>query len=163
MVTDPQLKSSPTLVKETARVVSVDGEYAWVEAQATSGCQSCEVNQSCGTGLLRHMFGRRIFHHRIRNTLDARPGELVIVGVPQGGLLLASLIIYSLPIVTLFAAALVAQVLLFPEWGIVLVALFGLAFGLLMSGWAGKRLEKSVKTRISMLCKADSNMVLQIE
>ncbi len=163
MVTDTSHLNEQQIIKETAVVVSVDGDYAWVEAKAKSGCGSCEVNQSCGTGLLSQLFGRRAFHHRIRNTLNVKPGDTVVVAIPQGGLLLASLVIYSVPLIALIITALLADSFSIPEWGVVLSGAVGLFFGVLVSRWLGKQLENSDKTQISMLCKLESNMVLQIE
>lgn len=163
MVTDTSQVNQHQVIKETALVVSIEGDYAWVEAKAKSGCGSCEINQSCGTGLLSQLFGRRAFHHRIKNTLNVEPGDTVVVTIPQGGLLLASLVIYSVPLIALFITAMLADSFSFPEWGIVLVGALGLGLGILVSRWLGKQLENSEKTQISMLCKLESNMVLQIE
>jgi sigma-E factor negative regulatory protein RseC len=164
MDTSPQLQNTSDFIKEKARVVSLDGDFAWIEAVAESGCHRCEVKQGCGTGLLSQIFGRRVFHHRIKNTLNAQVGDLILVSVPQSGLLLASLIIYTLPLLLLVIMALVTTTLLsLPEWSVIIWSFLGLGVGLIAARWLGRSLEQSVKTRVSMVCKVEPHMMLQMD
>jgi sigma-E factor negative regulatory protein RseC len=100
----------------------------------------------------------------VKNTLDVEVGDLILVSVPQSGLLLASLVMYCLPLTMLILVAMVAEAATsFPEPVIVILSFAGLLLGLLMSRYLSKRLERSVSASVNMVCKLDPQLMLQTE
>jgi sigma-E factor negative regulatory protein RseC len=124
------------VIEETARVIACDGELAQVQAERRSTCSGCSARSGCGSSVLDSVFGRKAVLMVARNPLQARPGERVIVGVTEKGLVQASLILYALPLLGLILFAILGQLAaerLPPSVGeipSILAGLFGLIAGL---------------------------------
>lgn len=86
---------------ETARVVSTEGEHAWVETQRKTTCGSCAVQKGCGTGVLAKVLGNRASRIRVINTIGARNGDLVTLGLEDGALVRSSFAVYAMPLIFL--------------------------------------------------------------
>jgi sigma-E factor negative regulatory protein RseC len=80
----------------TGVVTRVEGDYAWVEIGAGSGCGNCKSQGGCGSGLLGLAAPSR--QHRLLNTVGAVEGDAVTVSLPEGGVLKAALLAYLLPL-----------------------------------------------------------------
>lgn len=100
---------------EKARVIAVEPATGlehgalWVETFQQSTCGSCEVKGACGQGVLGKWLGRG--SHCIRVLCDKGQADLfavgqwVEIGVPDGVVLKASLMMYILPLFGLLAGA----------------------------------------------------------
>ncbi|MCG7873243.1 MAG: SoxR reducing system RseC family protein [Candidatus Thiodiazotropha lotti] len=99
------------MIEETAMVVRIEGEYAFVETEKRAACGSCESQGSCSTSVLAGLFKRRYNHLRVVNTVLAKPGEQVIIGLQEQALLKLSMLAYLLPLILMILAAIVAQYL----------------------------------------------------
>ncbi|MCB1734573.1 MAG: SoxR reducing system RseC family protein [Gammaproteobacteria bacterium] len=93
------------MIEETARVVRVGDGHAWVETQRRSSCGSCASKSGCGTSALGEWFGRRTVGLQVDNTIGAKVGEQVVIGVPETLLVSGAAWIYGLPLLTLLAGA----------------------------------------------------------
>jgi len=93
------------VIEETGLVISVQGDLAEVEGQARSSCGSCAVKGTCGTSLLAHYFGRKQLLLRAHNSIGARPGERVVIGLSEGSLLEASVLAYLVPLLAMIGGA----------------------------------------------------------
>lgn len=94
------------MIEETGTVIAARGDLAEVECQRHSTCGACAANGACGTSLLERHFGRRQILLTVHNPLGARPGDQVVVGVPEGALLSASVAAYLVPLLAMVAGAL---------------------------------------------------------
>lgn len=94
------------MIEETAKVVRVDGADAWVETQPSTACGSCNDAKGCGVSVLASIFGRREIQIKVNNEINAGVGEIVVIGIPESGLLLGSLLTYLFPLALLFGFAL---------------------------------------------------------
>lgn len=97
---------SASLANERGIVVDLVGPKARVRVQKTSSCASCESRHSC------HIMNDRNMIVEVHNTLKAKAGDTVEISIPVRSLLKVSLIVYIIPIVALFAGALVGR-----TWG----------------------------------------------
>ncbi|MEE4245396.1 MAG: SoxR reducing system RseC family protein [Kangiellaceae bacterium] len=107
--------SSERQFEEIAEVIALDGKSAWIASNIKTGCQSCQVNTTCGTGIVSNLLGKQRFTHKINNTLSANVGDRVMLRVPEKGVLALSLLIYIVPLFVMVAAALLLQQLKFVE------------------------------------------------
>jgi sigma-E factor negative regulatory protein RseC len=96
------------IVTETAEVVAVEDEYAWVETRRKAVCDACAVQKGCGSGIISRMFSKRA-RVRVPNTLGARVGEQVVIGIEDSALVRASLAVYLMPLVWMLLGALAGQ------------------------------------------------------
>lgn len=95
-----------TMMTETAQVLSVDEQgYAWVETQRKTACNACSVQKGCGTGILAKFFSGRRARLRVLNTVGAKPGDEVVVGLDDGMLVRTSLAVYMMPLVWMIIGA----------------------------------------------------------
>lgn len=94
------------MIEETALIVEADEHYVWAEAASSSSCSHCSANQACGTASLQKWFKRKPNRLRLVNNQDVKPGERVVIGIPEQALVKGSFIIYMLPLLFLIAGAL---------------------------------------------------------
>ena len=129
------------MIEEAGVVAAVHGELAEVASRRRSVCGNCEVNGACGTSLLERYFGRRQFLLTVYNPIGARPGDSVIVGVPEQALLTASFAAYMVPLMTMIAGGIVGDLaagLLGPDFARGLSVLGGAAGLVVGFGWLGR-------------------------
>lgn len=93
------------MIEETAQVVRVDDEYAWVEASPAGSCSSCSARHGCGTASLQKWFRREPNRIRVENSQSVRTGEWVVIGIPEQALVGASFLVYMLPLLFFMAGA----------------------------------------------------------
>lgn len=123
------------MIEESAQVISVEGEHAWVETERRSSCSSCST-KGCGTGALSKVLGAKTQRMKVRNPVDAAAGDAVIVGIDEAILLKGSLFVYIVPLLLMLVGGLFGETIA-PQWGSsgegmsLLFGLLGLAAGLL--------------------------------
>lgn len=153
------------MIEETAHVVETEGEFAWVETERRSSCGSCSV-KGCGTGALSKILGKRSQQLKVRNPIDAKPGDEVILGIREEDLLKGSLAVYIVPLLAMLAGALLGEGLA-PQWGSdneVLSLFFGLlgfAAGLLWLHYFNRRLSRNGSFMAVILRKNISSPFVQ--
>lgn len=139
------------MVEQEARVITVEGDQLMLEAEIKSSCQSCEVKSGCGTSVLSKWLGKKFTHFQAKNTVDARVGDQVVVGLSETALVHGSLAIYFLPLLGMISFALAADALLSQGGGAqdLMVALsgfagFGVALVLCRRYLANERLKREL-------------------
>jgi len=98
------------VIEEQGRVVAVEPGAVWVETLRKSTCSSCSVKAGCGQGLLDQLgaSGRRGYV-RALSDLQLSVGDAVVIGVREDLLVRGSLLVYLLPLLGLFVAAVLAE------------------------------------------------------
>ncbi len=115
------------MIEETARVIEVRGDEALLQTQRQSACQSCSVKSGCGTSTLAKVVGQRSSQVIVKNTLQVKPGDEVVVAIAESALVQGSLLVYLLPLVLMLLAGVLAEWLFASEAVTVLASLAGLA------------------------------------
>jgi sigma-E factor negative regulatory protein RseC len=101
------------VIEEQARVVSVDNNgLAEVAIVRQPACGSCAAKSGCGTSLLASIFPQRSLRLQLANSIGARPGDLVVVGLDEGHLQRGSLLLYAVPLAGLLVGAVAGENLL---------------------------------------------------
>ena len=94
------------MIEETAHVVALDGEQAWVTTQRRSACESCAANKGCGTGIMNRAFsGGRTLHLKVMNNVAAAVGDDVVLGIDDRVLVRSAVLMYLLPLLALMTGA----------------------------------------------------------
>ena len=114
------------MIEEQGRVVAVEQGAVWVETLRKSTCSSCSVKAGCGQGLLDQLgaSGRRGYV-RALSDLQLSVGDAVVIGVREDLLVRGSLLVYLLPLLGLFVAAVLAEQMSLSEPWVILSALCG--------------------------------------
>jgi sigma-E factor negative regulatory protein RseC len=97
------------VIEEVALVLNCDGEYADLETKPQSSCGSCSSSSVCGGGVFSKVFGNRKSVVRVANSIDAKPGDQVIIGLQESALSKVSLVFYMVPIISMLLLALLGQ------------------------------------------------------
>ncbi|TNF35585.1 MAG: hypothetical protein EP315_05595 [Gammaproteobacteria bacterium] len=99
------------MIEEVATVVAVEGDIAILQTQRRSACQSCSVKQGCGTSVLSKVVGQRSSQISLKNTMQARVGDEVVVAIEDNALVQGSLLMYALPLVLMLVFAVTGEYL----------------------------------------------------
>ena len=88
---------------ETARVVAVEHDAVWVEADRSAACGKCAARAGCGQGALSALLqsGKGRVRAKSGDTLAAAScevGDEVVIQVPESTLLGGTLLIYGAPL-----------------------------------------------------------------
>jgi sigma-E factor negative regulatory protein RseC len=128
------------MIEERGRVVALESGAVWVETLRKSTCSSCSANAGCGQGLMDKLgVGRSRGLVRALCDLQVQVGDSVVIGVREDLLVRGALLVYLLPLVCLFAGALLAQALGLIEPLVILLGLVGLFVGWLVVRWRSRQ------------------------
>ncbi|MBO3276491.1 SoxR reducing system RseC family protein [Pseudomonas schmalbachii] len=98
------------MIEERGRVVALEKGAVWVETVRQSTCSGCSMNAGCGQGLLGMLgIGARRGRVRALTGLQLSVGDSVVFGIREDLLLKSALQFYLLPLLGLFAAALLTS------------------------------------------------------
>ncbi len=98
------------MIEESAVVVKVVDHQVWVEAASNSACGACQQKSSCTTNALGNLLDRRAVP--VDSAIRLAAGDKVMVAIDEGLLIRASLLLYVVPLMALFAGAGLADWLL---------------------------------------------------
>ncbi|SDS68078.1 SoxR reducing system RseC family protein [Pseudomonas oryzae] len=114
------------MLEEQGRVVAVEEGAVWVETLRRSTCNACSASAGCGQGLMEKLgVGERRGYVRALTDLHLAVGDGVTIGIREELMLGSALRVYLLPLLGLFAAAMLAQWLALAESFVILAALGG--------------------------------------
>jgi len=127
------------LIEERGRVVEARAGRALVETTRSASCDSCGARHACGC-----MGGGREARVWVADPLGVAPGDRVIVAVPEGTVLRASVLVYLVPVLALVAGAVVGNELapslgLSPDLGSAALGLISMVLAFLASRFLGGR------------------------
>ena len=119
------------MIEQQARVVQVSDGIAEIVTRRQTACGACDARSGCGTSLIAAWFPERHLTLHLRNSVNARAGDEVIVGLDEAMLQRGSLLLYALPLAGLLLGAVVGERLfgalgLSAELGAVASGLMGL-------------------------------------
>ena len=142
------------MIEETAKIIDLEGEYAWVETQRKSVCNACAVNKGCGTATLSRVLGQKRTRVRTINRLGAKSGDLVVIGIQEQALVRGSFAVYAIPILLLLAGGLIGDWLgkgSGSEGLSILLGLAGLGVGFVWLSYFSKRVKTSASYQPEIL------------
>jgi len=130
------------VIEERALVLSVQGNLARVKTQRQSACNACELQSSCGQSLISKMASGHGIEMSVENRLSAQSGDVVLLAIPEEGLMKASVIMFLIPLLAMVVFALVAKsfFVLSDPW-VALVGLVGLLVGFLWARIFSRRFQ----------------------
>lgn len=126
------------MIEERARVIAVENNLLLLEAETTTACSACAAKQGCGTSVLSRWVGRKFTRFQAPNTVNARVGDEVVVGLAEEAMLKGSVLVYLLPLLAMIGFALLADALISAEVAsrdllVLISAVAGFALMLLVS------------------------------
>lgn len=125
------------MIEQHGRVERLDGESAWVICRPAA-CRVCDEGRGCGAGIFARLFASGAVRFCVSNRLGARPGERVIMGLDERGLLAAAFRLYGLPVAGLLLGSLLGVLVSGNGPGQDLAALTGGLAGLGAALWRAR-------------------------
>ncbi|VAW45853.1 hypothetical protein MNBD_GAMMA04-146 [hydrothermal vent metagenome] len=102
--------SEQKILTEHGRVVSIEGEFAYVQVDAKGGCNGCASASSCGTSSLAEYFkGGTRGLIKVKNSVNAHKDDRVLLILDQSQLVKQAFMAYGMPLLGLFVFALLFQ------------------------------------------------------
>lgn len=92
------------MITETATVIAIDNDVVTVSASVKTGCSQCQASTDCGTSAVAKAFTPRQQTLTMRSPLPVAIGEQVVIGIPEQKVLLASSLVYIVPLLTLIGS-----------------------------------------------------------
>ena len=117
------------MIEQKATIVELEDKIAWVQAERQSTCGQCAVRQGCGTGLLAKHVGKKFSRIAVSRTENMEPGQQVTVSIPEEALVQGAALMYLLPLLSMFAAAVTIRTLGWGELAEIGAGIAGLAAG----------------------------------
>ena len=96
------------MILETGVVVAVESDGLWVETIQKSACEVCVAEKGCGQKFLSKLAGKTVSIRVLRNKRSSEEftvGQSVTIGIPEDVIVMASLLVYLLPIFTAIGGA----------------------------------------------------------
>jgi len=121
------------MLKETATVVSISAKRAKVAIVRSEACGNCPAKSMCSTA------SGDINVLEVRNPVEARPGQKVIIELRPDALVKATAMVYLLPAAAMVTGATAGWLQTGTDLGSMFGALTGLATASLFLFWHGRR------------------------
>ncbi|MDQ6963712.1 MAG: SoxR reducing system RseC family protein [Mariprofundales bacterium] len=137
-------------MRSQLEVIAVDGEIALLQGVKKSACGSCAGRASCST---MGSWVTRALQISTDNTLHAKEGDLVEVEVADHQLMVASLLLYGLPLLALFIGGIAMRWLFTAaEASADIGFLLGGAVGMTLTWWLLRQLQPAPMVRMIRIC-----------
>lgn len=98
------------MIEESAVVVKIANHQVWVESAQNSACGGCLQKASCSASAIGSVLKKKSVP--VDCDMQLKIGDKVTVAIDENLLLRASLLLYLLPLIALFAGAAIANWLL---------------------------------------------------
>jgi len=134
-------------------VIGAEGKRITIEAMKKSACGGCSQKEGCGVSSVSGLFPGKSFQLELDNSLDAKPGDMVVVGVDDGAFLRMALRAYLFPLLVLIGSAILFSSLFTSEW---LVAAFSVA-AMLGSFYVGRHCASSTDLHLLRILNTSNN------
>jgi sigma-E factor negative regulatory protein RseC len=98
------------MIEEEAIVAEIEaGGRVWVEKARQSACGSCA--QPCATASVADYFDKTRRRWAVASPIELRPGDRVVLGLPEDALVKGALAVYLLPLLGLLAGSILGNAL----------------------------------------------------
>ena len=99
------------MLTEKALIVDIKDDVAWVETQRKNSCSACSAQKGCGTSVLQKVLGNKRNILRVNNPGGYSKGDQVMLGLQEHALVKGSLLLYALPLFSMFIFAFIGYLL----------------------------------------------------
>jgi sigma-E factor negative regulatory protein RseC len=121
------------MVEQQALVVAVEQQHARVEIVRQKPCGICGQTRGCGVSIWGKLFGHQTGSFPIQNSLQAKVGDYVLIGVEDGAVMSSATHAYGIPLILMLIGAALATMFMHVSQNIdintLLGALLGFAIG----------------------------------
>jgi sigma-E factor negative regulatory protein RseC len=122
------------MIEEQAIVIKASKERVTLEVVRSQPCGLCGQVRGCGNSIWGKIFSHQSGHIETHNKLNAKLGDIVILGIDETLMLKSSLMLYGVPLLLMFLGMLIANSLAHEmvEFYTLVGAILGLSLGVVM-------------------------------
>jgi sigma-E factor negative regulatory protein RseC len=95
------------MIEEQAIVIKASKDRVTLEVVRSAPCGLCGQVRGCGNSIWGKIFSHQTGHIETRNDLNAKLGDIVILGIDETLMLKSSLMLYGVPLFTMFLGMLI--------------------------------------------------------
>lgn len=148
------------MIEEFAVVTKRLDGYVMLEVERRTACGLCGQKRGCGNATWGKLLGHKSQEFVAENTIDAKLGDSVVVGVNEREILSTVFYLYVVPLVSMLVVAILADQLLNNELYVILAAALGLLLGFLwvkghLVGYGNTKKSLGHQCRATVLRHAD--------
>lgn len=127
------------MIEERAVILSLDNllgddfsdSTATLEIERKTACGLCGQTRGCGNSIWGKLFAHQSTAFKAQNRINAKVGDSVVVGINETALLKSALLLYIVPLVSLFIGAILAAQFKQSDASEMIGAALGLLLGML--------------------------------
>ncbi len=158
------------MLKETGIVTDVQPGRILVSTKLQTSCTACSQKAQCGTSSVAKAFADKQHESVVYTDEVVKPGQRVLIGVSENGLLGAAFLVYIMPLIGFFLASVAVEnavnsgILAFND-SPVLTFMAGIVGGYLGFTFARHRLKKTQcdeKHKLILLGILDDDLTVQV-
>ena len=97
------------MIEEQAVVIKASKERVTLEVGRDKPCGLCGQVRGCGNSIWGKIFSHQSSHIETRNDLNAKLGDVVILGIDETLMLKSSLMLYGVPLLLMFLGMVIAN------------------------------------------------------
>jgi sigma-E factor negative regulatory protein RseC len=124
------------MIEQSAIILALESQsashsIATLEIVRKTACGLCGQTRGCGNSIWGKLLNHKPANFTALNHIDAKVGDSVIVGIDEVALVKSALLLYILPLVSMFLGAILVTQLINAEFAPILGAVAGLLVGFL--------------------------------
>lgn len=131
------------MMREWATVVAWQQGIATLRCEQKSACSGCQANRTCGMKVLDKLGSEVRYDLQIAIEQPLIVGQRVELGIPEASLLRSALLVYILPLLTLFVGASVLNQFFPGDLSLIAGGLIGGCFGFLIARFYAAKTEQN--------------------
>lgn len=117
------------MIEEYAVVLYCKQDVAELEIERRTACGICGQKRGCGNATWGKLLGHKSHTFQAQNTIDAKVGDNVIVGIDEQVALKSVFFLYVVPLLSLIIFSVLAEALFDHQLYVVFAAIIGLLIG----------------------------------
>lgn len=150
------------MIEEFAVVTQRMDGFVMLEVERRTACGLCGQTRGCGNATWGKLLGHQNQAFLAKNTIDAKVGDSVVVGIDEGVMLSTVFYLYLVPLLSMLVAAVLADQLLNHDVWVALFAGLGLLLGFLwvkghLNGFGNSKMTLSRQCHATVLRLAAKN------
>jgi len=147
------------MITERGKVSSLSDGFAIVSVLRDDSCHACPAKTACGTSAIGKFLGQKHNTIKIPNTIDAKPGDRVVVSIPEAGLVKSALLVYASPLLAMLLGAMSMDAWFDSELASTLGGIAGLLAGFIVVSRFARTMFKSPTFGASIAASRDDPVI----
>ncbi len=122
------------MIEQSAIILTLEPQVnqqslATIEVVRKTACGLCGKTRGCGNAIWGKMFGHKMTSFKVQNTINAKVGQCVIVGIDERAVMKSAVLLYIVPLVTMIISSILVSQINASDFAAIIGAVIGLLVG----------------------------------